>query len=472
MAASRKKTLSSSNPLLPPDTKGALPVTLVTKKGLPEWLSGQPAARRKWLETTGFTADPAQVALYPAANGALGGVVVGTEDELNMWSLASLPASLPQATYRLDGKFTPETAQQLLLGWALGSYRYTEYMKQAPRPLPALVAPKNADLVSVNEMAAAIKLVRDLINRPANDLGTDELAAAGIAVAKRFGAKSRVLRGEELLEKNYPAIYEVGKASPRPPQLLDFTWGKAEHPKLTLVGKGVVFDTGGLHLKPGNSMNLMKKDMGGAAHVLALASLIMAAKLPVRLRVLVPMAENSVAGNAFRPHDIIKTRGGLTVEVGSTDAEGRLLLVDALAEGVTEKPDLIIDFATLTGSGWNAVGPHMGVFFGNDDGINQALEAAAQTESDPLWRFPLWQGYAKSMNGKISDLSNTGSLGTAGAITAALFIERFIPKGQRWLHFDIRGWNESARPGRPEGGEAMGLRAMYRVIADRYGKAD
>jgi len=468
MATSRKKTTSAvSLGFLPENTKGAVPLVLLDKRQLPEWLSAQPAFRRKWLESTGFVADVGQIGLYPAANGSLGGVVVGVEDVVGMWSLAHLPTSLPAGTYKLEGKYAPDVAAQLLLGWSLGSYRFTQYLKPS-RGLPELVAPKNVNLPALQEMASAIQLVRDLINRPANDLGTDELAAAGLAVAKRFGAKTKVLRGDELVKHNYPAIYEVGKASPRPPQLLDFTWGDAKHPKLTLVGKGVVFDTGGLHLKPGNSMNLMKKDMGGAAHVLALASLVMAAKLPVRLRVLVPMAENSVAGNAFRPHDIIKTRAGLTVEIGSTDAEGRLLLADALAEGVREKPDMIIDFATLTGAGWNAVGPHMGTFFGTDDAVNAAVEKAAVTESDPLWRFPLWQPYAKSLNGKICDLSNTGSLGTAGHITAALFLERFIPKGQRWLHFDVRGWNESPRPGRPEGGEAMGLRAMYRVIADRY----
>jgi leucyl aminopeptidase len=439
-------------------------LSLVSRTVLNARLSHAKPFERNWLESMGFTAEPGQVALLPGTDGALKEVLVGHDGPYDIWSLAALPNSLPAGTYHLADRLSLDTASAMALGWALGAYRFTEYLKSARQPA-SLLLPKGADMA----LAEATYLVRDLVNRPANDLGTEELAAEGVKLAKEFGAKAHIVRGKEL-EKGYPAIYAVGKASPRPPLLLDITWGKPTHKKLTLVGKGVVFDTGGLNIKVGNGMFLMKKDMGGAAHVLALARLIMQAKLPVQLRVLVPIAENSVAGNAFRPGDIIQTRAGKTVEIGNTDAEGRLLLCDALTEAAREDPDLIVDFATLTGAAWSAVGPHMGVYFTADEALAKAIEKVAKNISDPLWRFPLWQPYAKSMKGKISDLSNTGGMGTGGAITAALYLDQFIPRGQRWAHFDVRVWNESSRPGRPEGGEAMGLRTMFEVIRARYSR--
>ncbi len=449
--------------------KGAIPLTLLEKAELNVWLTVQTPWLQNWLQTTGFKAEAGQVALVPDEDGEIGGVVVGYEGTLDMWCLSSLPYALPAGSYELSNKLKLDVQEQLTLGWALGAYKFTRFMKIA-KPAPAqLVLVKGVEQAML--MAEATTLVRDLINTPANHLGPQELAQAGLDIAKRFKAKARVLKGEELLKENYPAIYEVGKGSARPPMLLDFTWGDAKAPKLTLVGKGIVFDTGGLDIKPSAGMLTMKKDMGGAAHVLALAQLIMANKLNVRLRVLVPIAENSVSGNAFRPSDIINSRSGKTIEIGNTDAEGRLVLCDALYEAAQEKPAWLIDFATLTGAGWAAVGPQMGVFFSNDDKLAAKITESSGHEMDPLWRLPLWQPYAKSIKGKISDLNNNSSLGSAGAITAALFLEQFVPKTQVWAHFDVRAWNESARPGRPDGGEAFGLRACYAAIASRFKSA-
>lgn len=447
-------------------SRNAIPLTLLEKAELNVWLTVQTPWLQNWLQTTGFKAEPGQIALVPDDDGEIGGVVVGYENAPDMWSLAGLPYVLPQGAYELTNKFRQDVQQQLALGWALGAYKFTRFTKSAGRAPAQLVLAKGLEQAVL--MAEAITLVRDLINTPANHLGPQELAQAGLDIAKRYKARAKVLKGEELLKQNYPAIYEVGKGSARPPMLLDFTWGDAKAPKLTLVGKGIVFDTGGLDIKPSAGMLTMKKDMGGAAHVLALAQLIMANKLKLRLRVLVPIAENSVSGNAFRPSDIINSRSGKTIEIGNTDAEGRLVLCDAIYEAAQEKPDWLIDFATLTGAGWAAVGPQMGVFFSNDEKLAAKITEGSASQLDPLWRLPLWQPYAKSIKGKISDLNNNSSLGSAGAITAALFLEQFVPKGQVWAHFDVRAWNESARPGRPDGGEAFGLRAVYAAIENRF----
>lgn len=448
--------------------KDAIPLTLLEKGELNIWMTVQTPWLQNWLHTTGFSADAGQVALVPDAHGHLGGVVVGYEGAPDMWSLAGLPYTLPAGSYELTNKLKAEVVEKLSLGWALGAYRFSRYLGGKGKVPAQLVV--NKGMHEAGLMAEAITLVRDLINTPANDLGPEELAEAGLKIARQHKAKAKLIKGEDLLKQNYPAIYEVGKGSDRPPLLLDFTWGDATAPKLTLVGKGVVFDSGGLDIKPSAGMLTMKKDMGGAAHVLALAHLIMSNRLKVRLRVLIPIVENSVSGRAFRPLDIINTRSGKTVEIGNTDAEGRLILCDCLYEAAQENPDWLIDFATLTGAGWAAVGPQMGVFFANDESLADKIAAGSKSEEDPLWRLPLWQPYARSMKGKISDLSNTGTLGSGGAITAALYLEQFIKPGQKWAHFDVRAWNESARPGRPEGGEAFGLRACYAAIEGKFGK--
>lgn len=361
-------------------------------------------------------------------------------------------------------------ATQAALGWALGSYQYSPYKSGKKKELATLIWPEKADKGEVKAMAAATFLVRDLVNTPPNDLGPKEIADAAQKAAKTSGkAAVKVIVGDELLKKNYPTIYAVGKGSPRKPRLIDIRWGKEKNPRVTLVGKGVAFDTGGLNLKPGNSMALMKKDMGGAAHVLGLAQMIMAAELPVRLRVLIPAVENSMDGNSFRPSDVIRTRKGISVEIGDTDAEGRLVLCDALAEACSEKPELLIDFATLTGAARVALGPDLPAVFCNDKKTALALLDSAEKVQDPLWQLPLWQPYREMLNSKVADINNVGG-SFAGAITAALYLEKFVDKEIPWVHIDTYAWNPSSKPGRPEGGEALGMRAVYELIRNRFGK--
>ena len=362
-------------------------------------------------------------------------------------------------------------ATAVALGWALGCYHFTKYKSQ-PMVLgkPTLVWPKNCDRGAVKRTAEATTLVRDLINIPAEDMGPPELALAARKLAKKHDARIKVVVGNALLKKGYPTIHAVGRAASKAPRLIDMTWGRANSPKVTLVGKGVCFDTGGLDLKSASGMLRMKKDMGGSAHVLGLAHMIMEAKLDVRLRVLIGAVENAVAGNAYRPSDIIRTRKGVTVEVGNTDAEGRLVMCDALAEADREKPALIADFATLTGAARVAVGTQIAAMFCNDDELASDLYHAGEKTSDPIWRLPLFPAYRRLLNSKVADINNVSEGGFAGAITAALFLEEFVSKDTPWIHFDIMAWNAVALPGRPVGGEAMGMRALYDVIEKRFGK--
>lgn len=439
----------------------AATLSLVSKKTFAAWLKSADATARRWCEATGFKAEAGQVALLPDEKGNLAGVAIGIEEKPDLWALAALPETLPPGNYSVK-----KATDDLILGWHLGTYRFIRYTRNEKK-LATLSPAPNKETVAMIE---AITLVRDLINTPPNDLGPNELAEAGVKLAKQHGAKATVIEGKALLKANYPAIYAVGKGSDRPPCLLDITWGKPSAKKITLVGKGIVFDTGGLDIKPPAGMLTMKKDMGGAAHVLGLAHLIMSAKLPVRLRVLVPIAENSINGSAFRPSDVIDTRSGQTVEIGNTDAEGRLVLCDALHEAASEKPEMIIDFATLTGAARSALGTDLPALFSNDDRLAESILAAGKALNDPLWRMPLFKPYWKMMKSKVADMNNAGQSPYAGAITAALYLEKFIPEKQPWAHVDLMAWNLSARPGRPEGGEAMALRAVYEVIRKRYGK--
>jgi leucyl aminopeptidase len=385
-----------------------------------------------------------------------------------MWALAGLADGLPEGSYRLDP--VPDGAEptRLALGWALATYAFARYHAK-PASGAALVWPAGADRGRVERLARAAFLARDLTNTPAGDLGPEELAQAAVRVAEEGGACHRVIVGDDLLGENYPTIHAVGRASTRPPWLVDLVWGDPAAPKVTLVGKGVCFDTGGLDLKPASGMRLMKKDMGGAAIVLGLAQAIMDARLPVRLRVLLPCVENSVSGNAMRPTDIIRTRKGLTVEIGNTDAEGRLILCDALAEASTETPQLLIDMATLTGAARVALGPELAALFCNDDKLAAALLDAADAEEDPMWRMPLWRPYRKMIDSKIADLNNVSEGPHAGAITAALYLQEFVEPGIPWAHLDVMAWNPQSRPGRPEGAEATALRALYAHISRRFG---
>jgi leucyl aminopeptidase len=448
----------------------AIPITPLTADGLKSWRADQPGVASAWAGANGFKANPGTSLTVPDGDGGIAAVLagVGGDDPLAAW--AALPASLPVATYRVDADLSPKEADTAALGWALGSYSFDRYRENG-KIFANLLWPKTARRDHIESTAQATRLVRDLITTPASDMGPADLAKAAAGVAKAFDADFRILVGDELLEHNYPSIHAVGRAAAadRQPRLIDFTWGLADARKVTLVGKGVCFDTGGLDLKPASGMKMMKKDMGGGAHVLGLAHMIMAAQIPVRLRVLIPAVENSVSGNAMRPLDVIKTRQGLTVEIGNTDAEGRVVLSDALAEACSEKPELIVDFATLTGAARVALGTGLPALFANDDKLAaDAMRLGCQT-GDPVWHMPLWRPYRKLIDGAVADISNSPSVPQGGAITAALFLNEFVDSEIPWVHLDVMGWNSRSTPGRPEGGEAMGMRAMYAVIAERFG---
>jgi leucyl aminopeptidase len=454
-----------------PETDGgALPLHPVVKDALADWLGRQSDPVRAWAERAGFKAEPGATLLLPDATGRLAGIALGVEPpdhpDRGLWSYAGLPDALPPGRYRIDAPLDRAAATHAALGWALGTYAFTRY-KARTAELPSLVWPAEADRGHVERAAAATALARDLINTPAADLGPAELAAAARTLAERHGAALSVIEGDALLAQNFPAIHAVGRASAKPPCLIDLRWGADGDPTVTLVGKGVCFDSGGLDIKPSSGMRLMKKDMGGAATVLALADMVMGAGLKVRLRLLVPAVENMIAGNAMRPLDILPTRKGLTVEVGNTDAEGRLILCDALAEADTERPQLLIDCATLTGAARVALGPELPVAFTRHDALYDELARHGATNADPLWRLPLWPGYRRLLDTKPADLSSTGESPHAGAITAALFLSEFVSSDTNWLHLDMMAWNVRARPGRPEGGEPQALRALYALIAAR-----
>ena len=445
--------------------ESAIPLIALTKETFPAWRDEAPTAWRNWLDATGFKGDPGGFAALPGEHGgglaALVAVLSRTDEP---WSWGGLPAALPPFDYRLDPQ--PAHPDMAALGWALGSYRFTRY-KSVDKPLARLVWPGGCDRAAVERAYRGVALTRDMINTPAADMGPAELELTARAVATDYGATIETVVGHELATC-FPAVHAVGRASPRAPRLIDLRWGEPEHPKVTLVGKGVCFDSGGLDIKPSSGMLNMKKDMGGAAHALALARMVMAAELPVRLRLLIPAVENVIDGSAFKPMDILKTRKGLTVEVGNTDAEGRLILCDALAAACEETPEILLDFATLTGAARVALGPDLPALFCNDDRLAADLTAAGERTHDPMWRLPLWKPYARGLEGRISDLSSTGGSAFAGAIYAALFLERFVAKGVAWAHFDIYAWNQGRRPGRPEGGEAMTLRAVFDMLRTRY----
>ena len=452
--------------------EAATPLVLLTPDTLPTWLEDQDARIGNWVKSHAFTAAAGTTLAIPGPDGTRFCILHGYSVAEPLWALASLPDSLPAGRYFIDPsgqlKLSAQEATSVALGWSLGSYGFTRYKER--KAVPAnLVWPEHADRGEVCRLAHGICMARDLINTPAEDLGPAELAKAAIDVAGRHDASIEIIAGDDLLSHNYPLIHAVGRASTRPPQLIDIRWGDPDRPKVTLVGKGVCFDSGGLDIKPSSGMRLMKKDMGGAATVLGLASALMDLGLDIRLRVLIPAVENAISGLAFRPGDIFKSRKGLTVEIGNTDAEGRLILADALAEAAGEKPDLLLDFATLTGAARVALGPDLPAVFTPDDTLGDDLLRAATLCGDPLWRLPLWKPYFKQIQSKSADLNNAGGDGgMAGAITAALFLEAFVEPGLSWAHIDTYAWNGSARPGRPEGGEALALRAVYGLIRQRF----
>jgi len=445
----------------------AIPIWFVSKANYAELREQLEPRARAFADAAGFEPKPGHYLVLPGESG-LGGILFGLEnaDEARDPFLPGrLPQQLPDGVYRFAND--PHDARLAALAFALGSYRFTRYRKSEGREVK-LDLPQSIDREDIERVVEAVTLARDLINTPANDMGPAELEEAARALASRHGADFRAVVGEQLLKENFPLIHAVGRAAERAPRLIDLQWGEAEHPRVTLVGKGVCFDTGGLDIKPDASMLNMKKDMGGAATALALAHMIMSRRLPVRLRLLIPAVENSISGDAFRPRDVYASRKGITVEIGNTDAEGRLILADALTLADEDKPELIADFATLTGAARVALGPDLPPFFTDDDELAEELIGHAAAENDPLWRLPLWRPYEAMLESKVADINNVGSGGQAGAITAALFMRRFVT-AKSWIHCDVFAWTPAAKPGRPEGGECQAARAFYALLAARYG---
>lgn len=462
--------MTELHPLLAPTgTASARPIWLV---GAETWSSVRgtltPAARA-FAEAAGFEPKPGSHLLLPGASGAVEGALFafGKPDEAaqNAFLPGRLSAVLPAGVWRFAG--SPPDPRLAVLAFALGSYRFTRYRKSDAKDV-RLELPQGVDGAELTRVIEAVFLVRDLVNTPSNDCGPAEIEAAARALADRSGAMFRSIVGDDLLKENFPLVHAVGRASSRAPRLIELTWGEAKHPKISLVGKGVCFDTGGLDIKPSAGMLLMKKDMGGAANALGLAQMVMDAKLPLRLQLVIPAVENSISGNAFRPGDVLSSRKGPTIEIGNTDAEGRLILADALALADESGPDLVIDFATLTGAARVALGPDLPAVFTHDDDLAAALARHANAEADPSWRLPLWKPYQAMLDSKIADTNNVGIGAFAGAITAALFLSRFVERAKSWMHLDLFAWNPSAKPGRPEGGEAQTIRALYALIKERY----
>ncbi|QJP15173.1 leucyl aminopeptidase family protein [Starkeya sp. ORNL1] len=430
-------------------------------------IAGLPGIATSFAETSGFRGERGAVLVLPDDQGGIAGVLFGQgENADDPLAFGKLAGALPEGDYSIAQ--APADVRLAVLGFALGAYRFERYRKHNGAK-PRLVVPDGVDIAEVRRTVEAVTLTRDLVNTPANDLGPAEIEAAVRALAARFGAAVTVTTGDDLLAANFPMIHAVGRASPRAPRLIDLVWGDPAHPKVTLVGKGVVFDTGGLDIKPSSGMLLMKKDMGGAANALGLALMVMARDLPVRLRLLIPSVENAIDGTAFRPGDILASRKGLSVEIGNTDAEGRLILADALALADEEAPDLIIDFATLTGAARVALGPQLPPAYTDDETLAADLARHAAREADPSWRLPLWQPYMSMLDSPIADINNAPGSGFAGSITAALFLKRFVERATSWLHLDIYAWNPSSRPARPEGGEAQTIRALDALLAERFG---
>lgn len=453
-------------PLFADPAAPSLPLHLVPEAGADGFFAARAPAEQAWRKAAGFTGGLGQLVLFPGADGSPTGAAFGLGTpqarQRGRFHLAEAAARLPEGDWHLAGDLGADEANEAALAWLLAGYRFDRY-KTVRRPKARLKPPAGCDAARLRAIAGGEFLTRDLINTPAADMGPEELEGAARALAEEFGAGIETVTGEALLERNFPMIHAVGRASPRAPRLLDLRWGD-RGPALTLVGKGVCFDTGGLNIKTGTLMGLMKKDMGGAATVLGLARMIMDLKLPLRLRVLIPAVENVISGNALKPKDILTSRKGLTVEVNDTDAEGRLVLADALALADEERPDLMISMATLTGAARTAVGPDLAPFYCDDEGFAAALAQAGGRVADPVWRMPFWTPYEAVIEPDIADLDNAPGFGFAGSITAALFLRRFVTESPRYAHFDIYGWQPTAAPGRPRGGVGQGARAVLEAL--------
>ncbi|WP_298195987.1 M17 family metallopeptidase [Novosphingobium sp.] len=460
--------MTDKHDLIQPDRgQPATALHLVSKDGFADWAKRLNAGQRAALAAQKFEGAGYETAIVPDGDGwfAVGGVA--NPAALSSWCLARLAEVLPAGTYRLE----EDAPGPALLGWVTAQYRFDRYRSEAPDEAPRVLVTKGVKAIApALAEAAATELVRDLVNTPAEDMGPAELEAVATALAKAHRAELHVTKGD-LLERDYPMVHMVGRAAGRAhaPRLIELEWGDPAHPRVAVIGKGVCFDSGGLDIKPSSAMLLMKKDMGGAAHALALAQLIMQAALPIRLHLLIPAVENAISGNAFRPGDVLRSRAGLSVEIGNTDAEGRLVLGDALARAGELKPALVIDFATLTGAARVALGPDLPAMFARNDSTAEALLAAGTACDDPCWRLPLWSGYRDYLKSDVADLNNSPSNGFAGTIAAALFLDRFVPDGVDWAHFDTFAWRPVAKPGRPKGGEALGLRAAWHMLRGRFG---
>jgi leucyl aminopeptidase len=452
---------------LAPDSAATVPIWFVTPSNWRDIRATLDPAACAFAEACGFEPAAGRHALLPGPDGTLAGVLFAQEDDhkpKDSFLAGKLAGVLPNGGYRFAN--APHDARLAALAFGLGAYRFTRYGKG--RPETRLEPPRSNDADDLSRIVEAVWLARDLINTPANDMGPEELAAAARTLADRHGAGIRIVTGDDLQKENFPLIHAVGRAAARAPRLIDLTWGDAAAPRVTLVGKGVCFDSGGLDIKPDSAMLLMKKDMGGAAAVLALAHMIMDRRLKVRLRVLIPAVENSISGAAMRPLDIYRARSGLRVEVGNTDAEGRLVLADALAAADEDVPDVLIDIGTLTGAARVALGPDLPPFYTEDEALAADVARHAQAENDPLWRMPLWRPYDQMIDSKVGDVNNIAAGSFAGSIICALFLNRFVTSAKAWLHFDIYGWTPAARSGRPEGGECQAARALYALLSERY----
>ncbi|MBK8629399.1 MAG: leucyl aminopeptidase family protein [Sphingomonadales bacterium] len=455
------------SPLLQPDLgQPARTIQIIEKAAFDDWKAAQPASVRSLAEANRFSAAAGEVLILPDGSGGEWSVVAGAAKDTGPWELAGLCVQLPEGTYRVLGGNTLPGA----LGWLLAHYRFARYRKDGePVPARVLLTSDAADIAETVRLAEATTLVRDLVNVPASDLGPDALEHEVERQARTFGASLTVTRGDAL-ESGFPLVHAVGRAADRShaPRMIELEWGEPDAPRLAIIGKGVIFDSGGLNIKPASGMRQMKKDMGGAAHALALARLIMGAGLPVRLHLLIPAVENAISGNAMRPGDIVRSRKGLSVEIDNTDAEGRLILADALTRAAECEPDFMLDFATLTGAARVALGPDLPALFANDHELGHAFQGAALAQHDPVWQLPLWSGYDDMLKSDIADMVNSGEGGMAGAVTAALFLRRFVPDGMAWMHLDTFAWRNAAKPGRPKGGEALGLRAAWAFLKSRY----
>ncbi len=450
----------------------AIPLIGLDAATLPRYLAKQSERVRRWVATQAFVADANSVLLLPGEDGAPMAALVGVGDAHDPYALAACPFALPPGTYALNKLGLNNDGLRIdlsnaILGWGLGAYRFERYRKPSRAPARLLLEDAAAESSEAFALLKASTLVRDLVNTPTEDMGPAELEAVALRLAKAYGGRVETTVGDDLLAANFPTIHAVGRASHRPPRLVALHWGDAAHPHVIVAGKGVCFDTGGLNIKTGDGMRNMKKDMGGAAHALGLAQLVMATKLPLRLTMLVPAVENSIAGNAFRPGEVIRTRAGISVEIDNTDAEGRLVLCDTLAYAAEQSPAMLIDFATLTGAARVALGPEVPALFCNDDALAADFLKAAQQSRDPLWRMPLWKPYLNYLKSNIADTTNSSASRMGGAIVAALYLQRFVPDTLPWAHVDAYAWNDADRPGHPAGGEAQGLRAAYALLKAR-----